>query len=119
MKRRKFLKKTALKEEMTLQITSMADIFTILLVFLLKSFSTSISSITPSNNLVLPEAKGPDEVKEMLKVEISPDTILLDDKPVTTLIQFKFDRSDVESDGTSRSLNAALIKEKTNRETLT
>lgn len=57
-KKNPFLKKKKSSEEMTIQITSMADIFTIILVFLLKSYSTSAVNITPSNGLKLPTAQA-------------------------------------------------------------
>jgi biopolymer transport protein ExbD len=112
---RRFRRRTLLKEDMNLQITSMADIFTILLVFLLKSFSTGISNITPGNELMLPVAKAQDEVSEMIKVEISPTSILVDDHPAAVLHDFKLDSRDVESNGTSRSLNTVLINQKSQR----
>lgn len=108
----RFLRRAPQKEDMALQITSMADIFTIILVFLLKSFSTGLSNVTPSGEVMLPEAKSTDEAADVLKVEISPTAILLDEKVVTALHSFHFDNNDLESDGTPRSLNAALIREK-------
>ena len=39
-----------------IQITSMVDMFVILLVFLLKSYSTSPVQITPNKDLTLPES---------------------------------------------------------------
>lgn len=107
--RNRFRKNHGKKEDMVLQITSMADIFTIILVFLLKSFSTGISGITP--NVILPEAKSQDEVTDTVKVEIAEHSILVDGKSVTTLDHFKFEKKDIESNGTPRSLNAALISE--------
>lgn len=104
-----------MREEMALQITSMADIFTILLVFLLKSFSTGISNITPGNEMTLPVATTKDQVEEALKIEISEGNILVDDKPATTLKGFKPDPGDVESDGTFRSLNTVLEAQKSQR----
>ena len=68
---KRYAKKARISSEMALQITSMADIFTILLVFLLKSFSTGVTNITPSGNMVLPEAHKVDALVETLKVEIS------------------------------------------------
>lgn len=116
---KRFLKGRLGREEMSLQITSMADIFTIILVFLLKSFSTGVSNITPGG-ILLPVAFSADEVVDMLKIEIAPDHILVDDKVTTTLSAFKFVANDLESNGTPRSLNAALIvrqeQEKLSRE---
>jgi biopolymer transport protein ExbD len=99
---------------MVLQITSMADIFTILLVFLLKTVSTGVTTVNPSI-AVLPEADAQDKVVETMKVEISAGSIQLGDKAVTLLKDFKFDQKDLESDGTPRSLNFALDQERTNR----
>ena len=42
------------KATFTLQLTSMVDMFTILIVFLLKSFSTSAVHITPHDGMKLP-----------------------------------------------------------------
>ena len=53
------------KNELFLQITSMMDMFTIILVFLLKSFSAEGSLLTNADNLVLPNSqskKKPTEV---------------------------------------------------------
>ena len=112
---RRFRRRRQQKDEMTLQITSMADIFTILLVFLLKSFSTGISNITPGNELSLPVAQAKDQVAETLKIEISQNEILVDDHPATHLTNFRFARSDMESNGTSRSLNTTLLNQKSRR----
>jgi len=87
----RFLKRQKKPTDMALQITSMADIFTIILVFLLKSFSTGISNLTP-NEIVLPEGTNGDEVTEMLKIEIGPKSILVDDKAVTKLEQFEINQ---------------------------
>lgn len=111
-KRKRFLKRGAHREEMTLQITAMADIFTVLLVFLLKSFSSGITQITPTADLMLPIAEAKDAVVTVLKLEIAKDSLLLDDKPLLTLAEFKFNPSDLESDGTPRALNAALVRER-------
>ncbi|HUP58296.1 MAG TPA: biopolymer transporter ExbD [Bdellovibrionota bacterium] len=113
MRRRRFQKRRQLKDEMVLQITSMADILVILLVFLLKSFSTGISNITPAADLMLPEvALSKDEVTEGVKLEISPGAILVDGKPAAQLSGFNFEVTDTESNGTSRSLNTMLISER-------
>ncbi len=66
-----------------LQITSMMDMFTIILCFLLKSYSSEGSLLTNADNLVLPNSiskKKPQEVN--LQVAVSPDMVLVDNKPV-------------------------------------
>lgn len=82
-------------QEMSLNITSMADIFTIILVFLLKSFSAEGSSLTPSLLLQLPSAKRGLQTTEMLKVEISGDAINVDGKIAANLHQFEFPPGEV------------------------
>ncbi len=76
----KFVKK---KSDGSLNITSMMDMFTIILVFLLKSFSAEGSLLTNADNLVLPNSeshKKPQEVN--LQLAISKDMVLVDNQPV-------------------------------------
>lgn len=94
--------------DVSLNITAMADIFTILLVFLLKSFSTGVLSITPSTGLTLPQAQADEASIEALKVEISENAIVVENKPVTPLQAFNFNSKDVESNGALKSLDDAL-----------
>jgi biopolymer transport protein ExbD len=66
-----------------LQITSMMDMFTIILCFLLKSYSAEGSLLTNADNLTLPNSmskKKPQEVN--LQIAVSPDMVLVDNKPV-------------------------------------
>jgi biopolymer transport protein ExbD len=108
--RKRFKGKKLLKSDMALQITSMADIFTILLVFLLKSFSTGITSITPSSSMTLPEAKKSNPIIDTLKLEISSYSIVIDDKPVMPLQNFQFELGELESNGTPQKLNRMLAE---------
>jgi len=87
-KKNKFGKRNHGSEDMNLQITSMADIFIILLVFLLKSFATSAVTIAPSNGMKLPEANASDSSVDALKVEISQDAVQVEGTPVTNLKEF-------------------------------
>ena len=68
--------------ESRLQLTSMMDMFTILLVFLLKTYSTHGQLINPSQDLTLPasDVQNPPEVG--LDVTVSNDWILVNGKPV-------------------------------------
>lgn len=108
--RRRFSKRARPKEDMSLQITSMADVFTIILVFLLKSFSTSISGLTV-NQVTLPEVTAAAQTTDSLKVEVGQNSIQIDGKTVTQMEDFHFEKTDVERDGTPRSLNMALIEQ--------
>lgn len=98
---------------MSLQITSMADIFMILLVFLLKNYSASLTNISPSARMNLPEGKGDATIKETLKIEISPDIIIIDQKPAIKLSQFEFAPADQSEDGTSPTIAKILKDQRT------
>lgn len=99
------IKKKRKATEMSLQITSMADIFMILLVFLLKNYAASITSIAPTTHLTLPEVlKANAQVQESLKVEISRNNVVVDDKPVLRLNNFSFEASETSSGDASPTL---------------
>ena len=111
-RRRRHRGSRIMRDEATIQITSMADVFMILLVFLLKTFSTGLSNITPSNDVILPTAHSEDGISEALKIEITPNNILVDDHPVTMMKSYRPDSTDIEGDGSPRSLNTALSSER-------
>jgi biopolymer transport protein ExbD len=110
---RRFGKKKKLGEDMSLQITSMADIFTILLVFLLKSYSTSLTNLAPVSKTKLPEAtvKG-SEIRDTLKMEVNADAILIDEKPVVRLHHFEFGPGEVAEDGRSPAVFQVLLEQR-------
>jgi biopolymer transport protein ExbD len=93
---------------MALQITSMADIFTIILVFLLKSYATSAVTVSPSAGTLLPEAQAGDAPVEALAVEISKDAIQVDNQLAVKLNGFAFDASDLQGNGVSTTLSKVL-----------
>ncbi len=103
--------RSAGNEDVALQITSMADIFTILLVFLLKSYATG--SITPTSpNLMLPDAQAQDSSSEALKVEVTQGGVQIEGQPATGLNNYAFDKTDIQANGTSKALSAALDKQR-------
>lgn len=70
-------------EPAALMLTSMMDMFTIILTFLLKSYSSEGSLLTNADNLVLPNSsskKKPQDVS--LQIAISSDMVLVDNRPV-------------------------------------
>lgn len=108
MRRKSFLRKPGHKEEMDLQITSMADIFVIILVFMLKSFTAGGTPIETSQSIQVPNAKGRVEEAKALKLEISQSVVAIEGQSVMRIRDFSFAASDLESNGSSRSLQAAL-----------
>lgn len=67
---------------MSIQITSMADIFMILLVFLLKSYGSGVLDITPSKGISMPQASAESSSPDALKIELSDNAILMEGKPI-------------------------------------
>jgi biopolymer transport protein ExbD len=64
--------------EAKLNITSMMDMFTIILVFLLKSFSTQGQLVTPATGLTLPTSSIERAASEALCVKISENSIVVE-----------------------------------------
>jgi biopolymer transport protein ExbD len=110
MRRRSFLKKRGPQsEEMALQITSMADVFVILLVFILKSYSTASVEFTPAAGMKLPQAASARQARSRpLTVEVSRDAVLIEGKAVSRMQDYRFSTGDLEPGNVSRSLRLAL-----------
>lgn len=87
----------------SLNITSMMDMFTIILLFLLKSFSADGSILTNADNLVLPNSisqKRPEEVN--LQLAVTQDMILIDNTPIVdTRTVSEKDQQEFDEDTTS------------------
>lgn len=97
---------------MSLQITSMADVFTILLVFLLKSYATGAVSVTPSKGMLLPEAQAADLSSESLKVEIGEGFVQIDGHTAAGLQAFRFEPKDIQANGSSSALTQVFEHER-------
>tara|TARA_B100001248_G_C27399566_1_gene468972 strand:+ start:10333 stop:10842 length:510 start_codon:yes stop_codon:yes gene_type:complete len=65
-----------------LQLTAMVDMFTVLLVFLLKSYTTSSVRVNPVDDLRLPASTAQKEPAEALKLVVSTKGIYVDDKKI-------------------------------------
>lgn len=112
-RRKSFIKRRTGSTEMSLQITSMADIFMILLVFLLKGYSSDAFTVSPSAGTSLPATTtSVSQASPSLKVEVSQDAVLLDGRLVANMKKFRFESGDVDGSGVSRSLLGALNKER-------
>ena len=75
-------KKHMFQEKGELNMNSMMDMMTIILLFLLKSYSTSGVLVTPSESLVLPTSMREDRPKKELQVAVAQDMILVNDIPL-------------------------------------
>jgi biopolymer transport protein ExbD len=65
-----------------LNLTSMMDIFTIILVFLLKTYSTEGQLIHPSDNLTLPSSTVETAPEIALDVIVSREWIMVNNQPI-------------------------------------
>jgi biopolymer transport protein ExbD len=67
----------------SLNITSMMDMFTIILVFLLKNFATEGNLMTSADHLLLPVSKKADSPQEVsMNIVVDHDWILVDDQRI-------------------------------------
>lgn len=97
-----------------IQITSMVDMFVILLVFLLKSYSTSPIQINPSKDLRLPQSTSTTEPQaEALKLVVSKQGIYVEDKKIISLSAGQLNSTDVAANDPRfiKALFEALDKE--------
>lgn len=83
-----------------IQVTSMVDMFVILLVFLLKSYSTSPVNITPNDSLTLPASTSTKDPDDVLKLVVSKAGIFVEDKKVIDLNEGEIDVKDVDASDT-------------------
>lgn len=111
-KKKGLFKKRHQSEDMALQITSLADIFVILLVFLLKSFATSAVNLSPSQGMLLPQAQAAEASVEALKLEISETAVSVEGQPVAKLQNFRFDTAGLQQNGSSTELSKVLERER-------
>lgn len=111
-KRKGFARRHMAGEDMSLNITAMADIFVVILVFLLKGYSTSALNITPTAGLSLPSAFAEEQNIEALKVEIAENGVLIEGKPSLPLTNFEFTPSDRQANGSLKPLSAAFETER-------
>lgn len=65
-----------------LQLTSMMDVFVIIVVFLLKSYGLSIMQVPQQDKLELPKSKATDVFGEGITLQIAQNTILIDNQKV-------------------------------------
>ena len=74
-----------------LNMNSMMDMMTIILLFLLKSFSTDGVLVAPSEDLTLPTSIRAEKPKKELNVAISQDAIIVNDIPILPLSALQHD----------------------------
>lgn len=75
-------KKNLAPESGSLNMNSMMDMMTIILLFLLKSFSTEGALVTPSEQLRLPVSQQGEKPRKELTVSIAKSTLMVNDQVI-------------------------------------
>jgi biopolymer transport protein TolR len=85
------------------QMTSLVDVLTVLVFFLLKNFSTEGDIVTQTKNLELPESSSKAKPEQMLNISISAKHILVEGTPVA-LVSEEQERGGNDIPGLTRFL---------------
>ncbi len=85
-RRLRFNKKT--NSSFTLNITSMTDMFTIMLVFLLQTYSTNSYEVKPQMGLRMPTSVSEKTPEDAPMISLSKDTLRLNDKTILNAKNF-------------------------------
>ncbi len=85
----------------TLNITSMTDMFTIMLVFLLQSYSTSEVQIVPEESIRLPQSTTMANPVEAIKISLSNTALKIDQTTIADLKNADFLPKDLEDKDTN------------------
>ena len=89
---RAFARKLAEPEEITsLNITPMMDMMTIILVFLLKTFTSSALLVNQDQNMMLPSSTSRLNAKQAIAVTVTKRVVLVDGEPVAPINSGKID----------------------------
>ena len=82
---------------MTLQLTSLLDMFTIILVFLLESFQAEDEDFTLHAGLTLPESSARSAFKPAVNVAVSMEQVLVEGAPVHPLLEGAAKTQDIDA----------------------
>jgi biopolymer transport protein ExbD len=80
----------------SLNITSMTDMFTILLVFLLQTYTTSDVQIIPEKDLRLPASSATTNPVEAIKLIVSKDLVKIGDNKIADMKNLNFEAKDLD-----------------------
>lgn len=101
-----------LDKPMELNITSLMDIMTIILIFLIMSYDSQEQEVTPPENIQLPASSAERPVKLAVKLSVSPEEVWVEGKSVVKLHNGKFRPTDLNSDRRVRPLLRELERQK-------
>ncbi len=113
MARRKFWRQRHDSSAYELQLTAMVDMMTIILIFLLNTYSTSSVQLTPADRLNLPASFSSSPPVEALKMVVAKHGIYVDDIKIVDLNEGVLNSKDVDAKDAQfiRALFEALDKQ--------
>lgn len=97
MRRTRFKPQIKKNQSFTLNITSMTDMFTILLVFLLQTFASAEVQIDPIESLRLPSSNSEKNPIDGVKISLTQDKLLIDTTILAQLKNNEFEASAIDS----------------------
>lgn len=93
-----------------LPLAPMADVFIVILLFILKALSNDGSGYSPSVDIALPHASGRDIIAQTLRVDVSKSDVMVDGQLVLTLTDYRFLDKDLDENGIPKPLESSLTK---------
>ncbi|MEI7973652.1 MAG: biopolymer transporter ExbD [Bdellovibrio sp.] len=95
--RRRYQIRTKQNSSFGINITSMTDMFTIMLVFLLQTYATSETQITPEAGLRLPVSNSEANPVNALQMTLSKSALKIGDRTILQLQQGQIDAKDTDN----------------------
>lgn len=97
---------------MPLNITSLMDIMTIILIFLIVSFESQESEVSPPKDFKIPASSSQRPIKLAVKVSVGKEEIRVEDKVIVKMPGGKLRPSDLDSDKHIKALLKEMKKQK-------
>lgn len=97
-------------EHDSLPLAPMADVFMVVLIFLLKCFSYDLTSVAANTDINLPGAKAQGQLESTLRIDLSENELRYNDQFVTKLNRYEFESADIDSNGNLVPLQMTLQK---------
>lgn len=96
MQRKRFQVPIKRNQSFTLNITSMTDMFTILLVFLLQNFAAGEVTLDPVQNLNLPTSSTDKNPVHGVKLAISPNELIFDQRKIASVVNNNIEQAAID-----------------------
>jgi len=91
-----------------LMLTSLLDMFTIILIFLIVSFDAEKKEFTLHDDVALPEAEDGVAIKPAANLIITPEAVIMNGESVVNLTEMMIQESDFDEDGNITALAEGL-----------